>query len=153
MTDTTDTPELRATRIEVVDDERHIVRLLAFVLKAEGYDVAVAYDGEEALAVAEAFAPDGILLDLQLPKLSGQEVLERLRANKRFAALKVFVLSGCPYDGEPDDPSRACADVRCSKPIAPSMLIRTLREHGLEPLSSSTPPALSAPQGNAVMPR
>ena len=121
----------------VVDDERHIVRFLSYLLRSEGYEVATAYDGEEALAVAAAFAPDGLLLDLQIPKLSGQEVLERLRADPRFARLKVFVLSGCPYDGVPDNASAAQADVRCSKPIAPSALIRTLREHGLV----ASPPA------------
>jgi two-component system alkaline phosphatase synthesis response regulator PhoP len=153
MAGTAGTPESRATRIVVVDDERHIVRLLAFLLRSEGYEVAVAYDGEEALAVAEAFVPDGMLLDLRLPKLSGQDVLERLRADNRFAALKVFVLSGCPYDGEPDDPGRARADVRCSKPIAPSTLLRTLREHGLAPSKRSAPSAPSAPQGDAVIGR
>jgi two-component system, sensor histidine kinase and response regulator len=95
--------------------------------------VAVAYDGEEALSVAESFAPDGLLLDLQIPKLSGQAVLERLRADPRFVGLKILVLSGCPYQGDADDPG-ARPDERCSKPIAPSTLVRKLREHGLAPL-------------------
>lgn len=128
-----DPPAVRPARVLVVDDEPHIVRLLSYLLQVEGYEVAVAYDGEEALSVAASFAPDGLLLDLQIPKLSGQAVLERLRADPRFAGLKILVLSGCPYQGEPGDDPGARPDERCSKPIAPSTLVRKLRDHGVAP--------------------
>jgi hypothetical protein len=68
-----DTPDrfVEKTRVLVVDDERHIARFLEFVLKKAGYDVALAYSGEQALVAVEAFDPDVMLLDLVLPKLTG----------------------------------------------------------------------------------
>jgi DNA-binding response OmpR family regulator len=122
----------RSSRILVVDDERHIARFLVTVLTREGYEAQAVYDGEEALAAVEVFAPDGILLDLLLPKLSGQEVLSRLRADPRFAGLKILMLTGCPVqESDVADPMHSGADAYCLKPIGPSILIGLLRQHGL----------------------
>ena len=121
----------RPARILVVDDERHIARFLVYMLEREGYEVQAVYDGEEALAAAEVFAPDAVLLDLLLPKLSGQEVLSRLRANPKFAGLKILMLTGCPVQEEASDSVNGGADAYCLKPIGPSVLIDLLRQHGL----------------------
>jgi DNA-binding response OmpR family regulator len=122
----------RPARILVVDDERHIARFLVYLLAKEGYEVQSVYDGEEALAAVDAFAPDGILLDLLLPKLSGQEVLSRLRANPRHSGLKILMLTGCPMqEDDTTNPLSSGADAYCVKPIGPSVLINLLRQHGL----------------------
>jgi DNA-binding response OmpR family regulator len=122
----------RPAKILVVDDERHIARFLVYVLTKEGYEAQAVYDGEEALAAAEAFAPDAILLDLLLPKLSGQEVLSRLRADPKFAGLKILMLTGCPVQEEETPESiNSRADAYFLKPIGPSVLIDLLRQHGL----------------------
>lgn len=129
--DRAETP-CRPARILVVEDERHIARFLVYVLTKEGYEAQAAYDGEEALAAAESFLPDGVLLDLLLPKLSGQEVLARLRANPRFSKLKILMLTGCPVQDETDpDLAGGGPDAYCLKPIGPSALIDLLRQHGL----------------------
>jgi len=136
--DRVETP-LRPARILVVDDERHIARFLVYVLSKEGYDAQAAYDGEEALAAVESFLPDGVLLDLLLPKLSGQEVLARLRAHPRFCRLKILMLTGGPVQDE-TNPALAGSgpDAYCLKPIGPSVLIDLLRQHGLHPRSEHT---------------
>ena len=122
----------RPARILVVDDERHIARLLTHVLTRAGYETQAVYDGEEALAAVEWFKPDGVLLDLDLPKLSGQEVLSRLRSNPKSARLKILMLTGCPLqEGNVMDPLNCGADAYCLKPIGPSVLIGLLRQHGL----------------------
>ena len=90
----------RPARILVVDDQRYIARFLVYVLTEEGYEARAVYDGEEALNAADTFSPDAVLLDLLLPKLSGQEVLARLRANPRFAGLRILLLTGCPVQEE-----------------------------------------------------
>ncbi len=66
-------------KILVVDDERDVVEALESRLLREGYAVAKAYDGEEALAKVKADNPDIILLDLALPRLNGFEVLKQVR--------------------------------------------------------------------------
>jgi two-component system nitrogen regulation response regulator NtrX len=67
------------TTVFIVDDERNIRRTVRMVLEGEGYTVEEASSGEEALARMPDIAPDVILLDVQLPGISGHEVLERLR--------------------------------------------------------------------------
>jgi DNA-binding response OmpR family regulator len=122
----------RPARILVVDDERYIARFLVYVLTEEGYEAQAAYDGEEALHSAATFAPDAVLLDLLLPKISGQEVLIRLRADPRFEGLKILLLTGCPIQEEDSrEPLSSNADAYCLKPIGPSVLIGLLRKLGL----------------------
>lgn len=131
----------RPARILVVDDERHIARFLVYVLTREGYEAQAAYDGEEALAAAESYSPDGVLLDLLLPKLSGQEVLARLRANPKFSGLKILMLTGCPAQDEASpDMADSRPDAYCLKPIGPSALIDLLRQHGLHPRAERLSP-------------
>lgn len=65
--------------ILVVDDEKPIVEILRYNLSKEGYNVIVAYDGEEALKMAQEENPDLILLDVMLPKVEGFTVCRRLR--------------------------------------------------------------------------
>jgi len=70
------------TKILVVDDERPIIEVLSYNLKQANYDVLVAWDGEEALALARREQPDLIILDLMLPKLDGIEVCRILRRER-----------------------------------------------------------------------
>ena len=63
-----------AKKILVVDDEKPISDIIKFNLEKEGYEVVVAYDGEEALEKVESEQPDLIVLDLMLPKIDGLEV-------------------------------------------------------------------------------
>src|SRR5687768_10572939 len=70
-----------AHRILVVDDDPHIRELLSFALAKAGMEVDQAADGEEALAATEARPPDLIVLDINLPRLSGLDVCRQLRAS------------------------------------------------------------------------
>ncbi|AQW21147.1 DNA-binding response regulator [Lentilactobacillus curieae] len=71
-----------AKKILVVDDEKPIVDIEKFNLNKEGYDVYVAYDGEEALEQVNEVDPDLIILDLMLPKVDGLEVAREVRKTK-----------------------------------------------------------------------
>jgi two-component system response regulator RegX3 len=66
--------------ILVVDDEDSITQFVSYNLRKEGYDVAVAHDGDEALTMAEATPFDLVVLDIMLPGMDGFEVCRRLRA-------------------------------------------------------------------------
>lgn len=66
-------------RVLVVEDEKDLIRLIRYNLEREGYAVAVAEDGEKAIAAAKRTRPDLVVLDIMLPKLDGLEVLRRLR--------------------------------------------------------------------------
>lgn len=71
-----------AKKVLVVDDEKPIVDIEKFNLEKEGYEVGVAYDGEEALQQVTDFDPDLIILDLMLPKIDGLEVAREVRKTK-----------------------------------------------------------------------
>lgn len=67
-------------RVLVVDDEKNIRKIVTSYLRAEGFDVAEATDGEQALAVFDRVRPDLVILDVMMPGLDGIETLRRLRA-------------------------------------------------------------------------
>ena len=131
----------RASRVLVVDDERHITRLIEFVLTKQGYSVAVAHSAEEALNTVEAFLPDAMLLDLGLPGMSGLEATRRLRADERFARLPIMILTARSFEHLPEELKSAGATYLRSKPIAPTTLIKDLKECGIPPLVTE-PPAI-----------
>ena len=70
----------RAARVLVVEDDDEIAQVLQRSLRLEGYDVRIAPDGEQALAVHAEYVPDVLILDLGLPKLDGIEVARRVRS-------------------------------------------------------------------------
>jgi len=69
-------------RILVVDDDREIIDTLKVALEAKGYDVIIARDGNQGLAMADREDPDLVILDMMMPKRSGFLVLEKLRRSR-----------------------------------------------------------------------
>lgn len=82
--------------IPLVDDSRFMRQANEKALARAGYVVVTANDSEEALRIAHSSIPDLILLDMLLPKLGGQEVLQALRSNLVTASIPVVVLSSLP---------------------------------------------------------
>ncbi len=82
-----------AYKLLVVDDETDIVETLRKRLLQEGYDVVVAFDGEEALVRVKEDSPDIILLDLMLPKLNGFEVLKEVREKYKDKWIPIIIIS------------------------------------------------------------
>jgi DNA-binding response OmpR family regulator len=80
-------------KILVVDDEEDIRRFLGTVLKEKGYEVLLAAEGEEALALAGRERPHLVLLDIMMPAMDGWEVLRRLKADAHTARIPVAVVS------------------------------------------------------------
>jgi len=122
-----------AGRILIVGGEPHEAEFLGFVLTDVGYQVAVAGDGEQALALAERFAPDAMVVDLVLPHLSGWEFLEQLRSDPKSAEPIILALG---QGDVPQTKARAVAagaDAYCTKPVPPSSLLGELSKLGVPP--------------------
>ena len=81
------------TRIVVADDDRMFRKAAETTLRRQGYDVATASDGEEALQLIRSERPDMIVLDLIMPKLQGFDVLTILKQDALTSAIPVIVLS------------------------------------------------------------
>ena len=78
-------------RILLVDDDTEVIEAMRFALKAKGYDVLIARDGNQGLALAERENPDLVILDMMMPKRSGFLVLERLRRTRRVPTKVIMV--------------------------------------------------------------
>ena len=87
-------------RILIADDRATSRELLRTVLERQGYAIIEAADGEEALQKARAEAPDLILLDLQMPRRTGYEVLLELRSDPRHAALPIIAITASAMQGD-----------------------------------------------------
>ncbi len=79
-----------ANKVLVVDDEKAIVKGIRFSLEQDGYEVTAAYDGEEALTLAQENQYDIILLDLMLPRMSGLDVCQQIR---EFSNVPIIMLT------------------------------------------------------------
>ena len=86
-------PSSRATkRILLVDDDREIIESMRIALEAAGYEIVIARDGNQGLAMAEREDPDLVILDMMMPKRSGFLVLEKLRRT-RPVPLKIIMVT------------------------------------------------------------
>jgi DNA-binding response OmpR family regulator len=111
--------------ILVVDDTPHNVKLLVDLLSAQGYAVASATDGTEALDKVRALRPDLILLDVVMPGLTGYDVCRRIRADPSLGILPVVMVTALDATQERIKGLEAGADEFLSKPInAPELLAR-----------------------------
>jgi two-component system KDP operon response regulator KdpE len=112
------------TRILVVDDEPQILRALATNLKARGYTVDLAANGEAALALAARKHPDLVVLDLGLPGIDGVEVIEGLRG---WTSVPIIVLSVRETESAKVAALDAGADDYVTKPFGMDELLARLR--------------------------
>lgn len=87
-----ETSETKRQRVLIVDDDHEIVESVRFALEANGFEVLVARDGNQGLAMAEREDPDLVVLDMMMPKRSGFLVLEKLRRT-RPVPLRVIMIT------------------------------------------------------------
>ena len=109
-------------RILVADDNVDAAMTLASLLGMHGHDLRIAHDGEQALALAQQFRPQVVILDIGMPGMTGYEVAQRLRNDTALAPCTVVAVSGW---GAKDDLARAKAagfDMHFTKPVAPARL-------------------------------
>ncbi len=83
--------------ILIADDEPHVLKMLTMVMQREGYRTATAGDGAEALLRVEQESPDLVLLDMQMPGLSGDEVCKRLKSDPRTRMIPVVLHTGMDH--------------------------------------------------------
>lgn len=112
-------------RVLLIDDNQDAAESLAMMLRADGHEVRTGFGPQDALAMAAAWQPDVMLLDIGLPGMDGYEVARRLRAAGQ--ALRLVALTGY---GQPEDVQRSVEagfDGHLVKPVALEALARALR--------------------------
>lgn len=129
-------------RILIVDDDVELVGLLRFALQAAGYDVLTAFDGEQALLRLREAAPDLVILDVNLPRLDGFEVLRTLRLESQVPVMMLTVRAA------EEDEVRGLdlgADDYLRKPFSPRALlarVRSLLRRGQDVAETAAEPLL-----------
>lgn len=83
----------KSQKVVIVDDNASLVEIYKTRLELLGYTCYPAYDGEQALVVIKAERPDLVLLDLMLPKIAGDQILERMRGSDWGKDIKVAIMS------------------------------------------------------------
>jgi two-component system cell cycle response regulator DivK len=118
---------LSALRALVVDDQPINLELAVFVLQAQGFIVDAADGAQAAIARAGAFAPDVILMDIQMPDIDGLEAVRRLRADPRTAATVILALTAYAMRGDEQVMRAAGCDGYIAKPIDVATFGATVR--------------------------
>ncbi len=104
-------------RILIVDDNRDAADILGSILKMEGHEVRIAYDGLSALRTAPEFKPEVVLLDIEMPGMTGYQVAQRLRQEPGLEHILLVAMTGF---GQPEDRQRskqAGFHAHCVKPV------------------------------------
>jgi len=112
----------------VVDDEVNIVTSLEYVMKAAGFDVATAYDGEEALTKIAEIVPDLVILDVMMPKLDGFEVCEKVRENPLWESVIIVMLTAKGRDSEREKGLSLGANDYLTKPFSTHDIVNRVKE-------------------------
>jgi len=113
----------------VVEDDPVILRLLEVNFELEGFEVLLAHDGAEGLDVAREQRPGLIVSDIMMPKLSGIELVQALKADEATARIPIILLSAKAQTGDLKAGMDAGADDYVTKPFEPLDLID--RAHAL----------------------
>jgi two-component system response regulator RegX3 len=121
------------TRVLVVEDEESYADALSYMLRKEGYEVAIAADGNTALTEFDRFGPDIVLLDLMLPGIPGTEVCRQIR---QTSSVPVIMVSAKDDEVDKVVGLELGADDYVTKPYSPRELVARIRavlRRGVEP--------------------
>jgi DNA-binding response OmpR family regulator len=114
--------------ILIADDEPNIVVSLEYLMKREGYAVSVARDGEEALAAIVRDRPALVLLDVMMPKKSGFEVCQEVRADDSLRGTLILMLTAKGRETDVAKGLGSGADAYMSKPFSTRELVQKVRQ-------------------------
>jgi DNA-binding response OmpR family regulator len=116
------------SKILIADDEPNILVSLEYLMKREGFEVHVARDGQEALDVLRREHPRLVLLDVMMPRKSGFEVCQELRADDSLQGTLVLLLTAKGRDTDVAKGMAMGADAYMTKPFSTRELVQKVRE-------------------------
>ncbi len=118
-----------SARILIAEDHPSSLELMRYLLEASGYKTLVAKDGAEALEMISRERPDLIVCDLQMPKIDGYGVLERLRSDPESQSVPIIAVTAFSMVGDRERVLGAGFDGYHSKPIEPEAFVAQMEQH------------------------
>jgi two-component system, chemotaxis family, CheB/CheR fusion protein len=109
-------------RVLIVEDDADSAQTLALLLKLWGYEVAVVYDGPNALDATTTYQPDVVFLDIALPRMDGYEVARQLRRLPGMDKALLVAITGYGYEADVRRCKEAGIDGHFLKPVEPTVL-------------------------------
>ena len=119
---------MSAKTILYIEDNEMNRKIVRDLLKRTKYTLVEAYDGEAGVAKALEMRPDLILMDIQLPKISGLEATKRLRAEATTAKTPIIAITSFALSGDEQKASEAGATAYLAKPYSPFDLLTLIRK-------------------------
>jgi len=119
---------MSAKTILYVEDNEMNRKIVRDLLKRTTYTLIEAFDGEAGVAKALEIHPDLILMDIQLPKISGIEAIRRLRADPAAAATPIIAITSFALSGDEQKAKEAGATAYLAKPYSPFDLLKLIRQ-------------------------
>lgn len=116
-------------RILIVDDNATNLKLVAYLMKANGYTVDTALDAESAIEAIRHHRPDVILMDIQLPGIDGLELTRRLKADPATRDIVIIAVTAYAMKGDQTKALAAGCDDYITKPIDTRALPETIARH------------------------
>jgi len=112
-----------------VEDNQMNRQIVRDLLKRTKYQLIEAYDGEAGVAKALELRPDLILMDIQLPKISGMDAMRRLRSESATAATPIIAITSFALSGDDQKAKEAGATAYLAKPYSPFELLKLVRRY------------------------
>jgi CheY-like chemotaxis protein len=113
----------------IVDDNATNLKLVAYLVKAQGYDVDTAGDATAALAAIADRRPDVILMDLQLPGIDGLELTRKLKSDPATREIRIIAVTAFAMKGDQEKALAAGCDDYVTKPIDTRALPEVIARH------------------------
>jgi two-component system cell cycle response regulator DivK len=111
-----------------IEDNEFNLKIVRQLLSRTSYRLIEAMDGESGVATAQSELPDLILMDVQLPKMSGLDATRQLRAETKTAAIPIVVITSFALSGDAEKAKAAGASAYIAKPYSPRELLQKIRE-------------------------
>jgi two-component system cell cycle response regulator DivK len=110
-------------RILIIEDDYASRELAAYLLNASGYSASVAEDGDSGVRLALETSPDLVICDLQIPRLNGYQVLQRLRSDPAWRPVPIIAVTAFSMSGDREKALAAGFDEHLTKPITPDTFV------------------------------
>jgi len=115
-------------KVLVVDDEIHIVHVVAIKLRNNGYEVITAANGAEAFELVCSDKPDIVVTDFQMPVMTGLELVKKIRQNQQTKDIPVILLTARNFAVEDKEKEGLQISDCLSKPFSPKELLRSIQD-------------------------
>ena len=119
----------KSQKILIVEDNELNMKLFRDLLEAHGYETHQSRDGQEALSMARSVMPDLVLMDIQLPVISGLDVAKALKADDDLKHIPIIAVTAFAMKGDEEKIREGGCEAYLSKPISLTSFLETVEKH------------------------